>query len=130
MFACPGKSQIARNKEAQRILIMFNFERTRDYHRIYIVSYFEKIQFCVRFLNQSDVIDTVFFWNGNRIARFFFKNITSEHVKESASVIALENSTKKIFSFCERLFRFWSLFLFFHFSFFISHILGGSLRMF
>ena len=28
------------------------------------------------FFNQSDVIDTVFFWDGNRIARSFFQKIS------------------------------------------------------
>ena len=93
MFTCLGKSQLVRDKEAQCILTP-NFEKVRDYYRICIISYFENIQFFMRFLNQSDVIDT-FFWDGNRIANFFSKNITSKHARESTSIIASESSTKK-----------------------------------
>ena len=51
----------------------FNFEKLRDYYRICIIAYLRKSSSCVRFLNPSDLIDTPFFWDGNRTACFFPK---------------------------------------------------------
>ena len=42
---CPGKSQLAWNKEVQCILMLIIFENVREYYRISITSYFDKLQF-------------------------------------------------------------------------------------
>ena len=70
MFACPGRPQLAGTKRQECILMLFNLEKQRDYYRICIMSYFEKIQFCCAIFKSEDVIDT--FYSGMAIALHAF----------------------------------------------------------
>ena len=117
MFTCLVKSQLARNKVTQYILMLFNFEKVLDYYRICMISYFEKIQFLCAIFKSEWRNRYLFFWDGNRIARFFFQKYPIEIRKIQKNQLPLSHQKiqRKIASdysdFCH---YFCCLFLFCH----------------
>ena len=126
----PRKSQLARNKEAQHIL-MFSFEKVRYYYRICIIrkcSILRKSSSCLRFLNQSGVIDTFFSGMAIALHAFFLKMSHRQLQKNPHPLLHKKIQQKKSSIFAGDYSNFCHYFCCF-FCFVKSHFLGRSLRM-
>ena len=126
----PGEISTCPKQTGRVHFDVVSLEKVRDYYRIYIISYFYRIHnivfiessSCARVFNQSDVIDT--FYSEMAIAfHAFIPKISYRSIQKINIHYCIRKLDKNIIGFL-------SLALLFLFCFVISHILGGSSKMF